>query len=84
MKRKKKNKKAEKEFNQALWNNLKEQHTKSEADEALLESLKIIEDLIDEVSFVWTDTGDEEKLKKIERKLDKINVAFHIIKANLR
>ena len=67
-----------------LWNNLKEQHTKSEADEALLESLKIIEDLIDEVSFVWTDTGDEEKLKKIERKLDKINVAFHIIKANLR
>ena len=46
MKRKKKNKKAEKEFNQALWNNLKEQHTKSEADEALLESLKIIEDFI--------------------------------------
>ena len=63
---------------------MKEQHTKSEADEALLKSLKIIEDLIDEVSFVWTDTGDEEKLKKIERKLDKINVAFHIIKANLR
>jgi len=84
MKKKKKNKKAEKEFNQALWNNLKEQHTKSEADEALLESLKIIEDFIDEVSFAWTDTGNKEKLKKIEYKLDKINVAFHIIKANLR
>ena len=64
MKRKKKNKKAEQEFNEALWNNLKEQHTKSEIDEALLESLKILENFIDEVSFKWTDTGDEEKLKK--------------------
>jgi|TARA_B100001094_G_scaffold124869_1_gene120767 isocitrate lyase len=84
MKRKKKNKKAEQEFNEALWNNLKEQHTKSEIDEALLESLKILENFIDEVSFKWTDTGDEEKLKKIQNKLDKIKVAFHIIKANLR
>jgi hypothetical protein len=84
MKRKKKNKKAEQEFNEALWNNLKEQHTKSEIDEALLESLKILENFIDEVSFKWTDTGDEEKLKKIQNKLDKIKVAFHVIKANLR
>jgi len=84
MKRKKKNKKAEQEFNEALWNNLKEQHTQSEIDEALLESLKILENFIDEVSFKWTDTGDEEKLKKIQNKLDKIKAAFHIIKANLR
>tara|TARA_B100001057_G_scaffold12051_2_gene11446 strand:- start:37484 stop:37738 length:255 start_codon:yes stop_codon:yes gene_type:complete len=84
MKRKKKNKKAEQEFNEALWNNLKEQHTKSEIDEALVESLKILENFIDEVSFKWTDTGDEEKLKKIQNKLDKIKVAFHIIKSNLR
>ena len=84
MKRKKKNKKAEQEFNEALWNNLKEQHTKSEIDEALLESLKILENFIDEVYFKWTDTGDEEKLKKIQNKLDKIKVAFHVIKANLR
>ena len=84
MKRKKKNKKAEKEYNEALWNTLKKQHTKSEADEALVESLKVIENFIDEVSFVWTDTGDQEKLKKIENKLDKVNVAYAIIKANLR
>lgn len=84
MKRKKKNKKAEKEYNEALWNTLRKNHTKSEADEALVESLKVLKNFIDEVSFEWTDTGDQEKLKKIENKLDKVNVAYTTIKANLR
>ena len=65
--RKKKNKKAEEEYNQALWNNLKEQYEKSEVVETINEAVDVMENFINEVADDWTDTGNQEKLEnKIE------------------
>lgn len=82
--RKKKNKKAEEEYNQALWNNLKEQYEKSEVVETVNEALEVLEDFINEVADDWTDNGNQEKLKKAEKKLTKTLVAFEIIKLNIK
>ena len=82
--RKKKNKKAEKEYNQALWNNLKEQYEKSEVVETINEAVDVMENFINEVADDWTDTGNQEKLEKAEKKLAKVSVAFEIIKLNIK
>ncbi|RPG49493.1 MAG: hypothetical protein CBC64_005750 [Gammaproteobacteria bacterium TMED104] len=82
--RKKKNKKAEEEYNQALWNNLKEQHEKSEVVETVNEAVNILENFINEVADDWTDNGNQERLEKAEKKLTKVSVAFEIIKLNIK
>ena len=82
--RKKKNKKAEEEYNQALWNNLKEQYEKSEVVETINEAVNVVENFINEVADDWTDNGNKEKLEKAEKKLAKVSVAFEIIKLNIK
>ena len=82
--RKKKNKKAEKEFNETLWNTLKEQYEESEVVNTVNEAVDIMEKFIDEVAHDWTDTGHQQKLEKAEKKLAKVSVAFEIIKLNLK
>ena len=43
-----------------------------------------MENFINEVADDWTDTGNQEKLEKAEKKLAKVSVAFEIIKLNIK